>query len=125
MRERSPPHHSRQQSGLRNNEDEGESRIRGSRRNDPPPSLHGDNYERGPLNDDDRLGNLNVHDLRRMLVQVEEEKRLPLTILPRAPFSRVISESPPLVNIRHHLGLTFNGVGSASKLARESPSAAS
>ena len=45
-------------------------------RNDHPPSLHDDNYERGPRNDDDHLGNLNMNDLRRRLIRMEEEKRL-------------------------------------------------
>ena len=107
--ERSPPHHSRQQSRLRNGEDEVESRVYGYRRNNPPPSLHGENDGCGPHDEDERLGNLNVHDLRRILNRMEEEKRLPQAVVARSPFTRAILESPPPVNMRHHPELTFDG----------------
>ena len=51
-RGRSPPHYSRQQSRQRNNEDEGESRVHGHMRNNPPPSLHDENNGHGGHNED-------------------------------------------------------------------------
>ena len=105
-RERSPPHPSRQQSRLRNNEDDGESQVRDLRRSNPPPSLHGENNGH---DDDERLGNLNVHDLRRILNRMEEMKRLPQAVVARSPFTRAILESPPPVNMRHQPELNYNG----------------
>ena len=66
-RVRFPLYHSRRQSRLRNNKDEGESKIRGSRRNDPPLLSMMTITSVGHLNEDDPLGNLNVKDLKSTL----------------------------------------------------------
>ena len=52
---------------------------------------------------------MNVHDLRRILNRMEEEKRLPQAVVARSPFTRAILESPPPVNMRHHSELIYNG----------------
>ena len=74
--------------------------MHGSRRNDPPPSLNDENDGRGGHNEDERVGNLNVHDFRRRLDRMEEEKWHPQAIVARSPFSRAMLELHPPVNMR-------------------------
>ena len=69
------------------------------------PSYHGSNYDR-----EEKLGDLSVHDLSKLLLQMEEEKNTSSPIYAASPFSRAILESPPPPTyFKHHPELIFDG----------------
>ncbi|KAK1399354.1 hypothetical protein POM88_009217 [Heracleum sosnowskyi] len=115
-RERTPPRTERRERTPPRTERRERTPPRKERREKTPPrthrrerrertSSHYSNKERS----DERIGDLGVGDLRRLLVQMENEKRAPPPATAPSPFTPAIRMSPLPPAFRSNLELAFNG----------------